>query len=126
MTKVKTVFTLLILAVVGTWGFMVVHGNVPTKHPDADEIDLIVTFYPDYREEAVMIKYTTFGNQEVNEYAKDSPWERKLIVKRGVKVVLAVFQDTPGVVTCLITRNGVPGTPQESRRTDGIICTDGG
>jgi hypothetical protein len=124
MTKIKGFFTFIVLAAVLGVGFLVVHGNLDTRHPNADEVKLGVTFTPEYRDAAVLIKYAISGVPEVREETRNSPWERTLLVPKGAEVVLAAFQDTLGRLTCTTSRNGIPGETQVSTRTDGVMCVN--
>jgi hypothetical protein len=123
MTGVKTFFTMVVLMAVAGVGFLIVHGNVPvSRNPNTDSLELIITFKPTFRDDAVKITYGAVGATSVVEYAKDSPWHRTMIVPKGSKVVLAGLQNEAGELTCQIVRNGKSGKVDTTHRAVGVVC----
>lgn len=121
-TKVQLVGVVILVAL----GFALWSG-LPARVPKTDkheyeEVRLSIVFKGDHDNHVVNSRYFANGQWTANRRLKRSPWNEKIRIIKGTKVILKANQDDPGSLTCFIQIIGSHGwNDTEWRDTPGGV-----
>lgn len=128
-SKIKTgLGTVVAVGVVIAAGGFFLHDTRNTPGPNEDVYTFHAIFKPERREHELAITIDLNGVRYKNSKAWTSPWETMLILPKGSKVKLEVWQREGGALDCIIFRNTngvVQSFPNKIQGPGGCVTTTG-